>query len=168
MKSVRKMTLLALFTTISLIIFVIESAIPPLVPIPGIKPGLANIITLILILNRMPKEAGIVLFMRITLAGIFAGQMMSFIFSLCGGILSLLAMTFVHRFAGNGRIWFTSVIGAICHNAGQMIAAVLTMQTLNVLYYMPFLLVSGIITGLFTGLCAWFFHKHIPDIHKYL
>lgn len=167
MKSTKKMAMLALMTTIALIIFVIESAIPPLVPIPGIKLGLANIVTLIFIMNRMPKEAGIVLLMRIILASIFAGQMMSFIFSLCGGFLCLLAMIIIHHFAENNRVWFTSVIGAIFHNIGQLIAAVIVMQTTTVLYYAPFLLVSGIITGLFTGLCAWFFHKYIPDIRRY-
>lgn len=167
MKSVKKLTMLALFTTIALIIFVVESAIPALVPIPGVKLGLANIVTLILIQNKMPKEAGIVLLMRITLASIFAGQMMTFIFSLFGGVLCLLSMAIIHHFAGNSRIWFTSIIGAIFHNIGQMIAAVLTLQSINVLYYMPFLLVSGIITGLFTGLCALFFQKHVPDLHRY-
>lgn len=159
--------MLALFTTIALIIFVVESAIPAIVPIPGVKLGLANIVTLILILNKMPKEAAAVLLMRITLASIFAGQMMSFIFSIFGGFACLIAMTIVHRFAGSERIWFTSVIGAIFHNIGQMIAAVLTLQSLNVLYYMPFLLISGIITGLFTGLCALYFHKHIPDLRRW-
>lgn len=161
------MTMLALFTTIALIIFVIESAIPAIVPIPGVKLGLANIIPLILILHKMPKEAGIVLFMRIILASIFAGQMMSFIFSIFGGFACLIAMTAVHKIAGSEHIWFTSIIGAIFHNIGQMVAAVLTLQSLNVLYYMPFLLISGIITGLFTGLCAWYFHKHIPNLDKY-
>ena len=72
MKSVKKLTMLALMTTIALVIFVIESAIPPLVPIPGIKLGLANIVTLVLIMNKMPKESAIVLLMRIILASIFA------------------------------------------------------------------------------------------------
>ena len=97
MKSVKKLTLLALFTTIALIIFVIESAIPPIVPIPGVKLGLANIVTLLLIVNRMPKEAAVVLLMRIFLASIFAGQMMSFFFSLLGGIFCLIAMTLSNR-----------------------------------------------------------------------
>lgn len=167
MKSIKKLTMLALFTTIALIIFVIESAIPAVVPIPGVKLGLANIVTLILIQNKMPKEAAAVLLMRIILASIFAGQMMSFIFSLFGGILCWLSMIFVHRLAGSSRIWFTSIIGAIFHNIGQIIAAVLTLKSLNVLYYLPFLLVSGIITGLFTGLCAYFFKKYIPDLNRF-
>lgn len=161
MKPVKKLTLLALMTTISLVIFVIESVIPMPVPIPGVKLGLANIVTLILIQNRMPKEAALVLFMRIVLASIFAGQIMSFLFSFCGGLLCLIAMMLIHAIAGNKRIWFTSIIGAIFHNIGQIIAAIIVLRSTYVIYYFPFLLVSGIITGLFTGLVAYYFHKHI-------
>ena len=164
MKSTKKLSILALMTTISLVIFVIESAIPTLVPIPGVKLGLANIITLIFILNKMPKEAAIVLFMRIVLASIFAGQMTSFIFSIAGGVLCLIAMFLIHKIAGNKYIWFTSIIGAIFHNIGQIIAAMFVLSSTYVLYYFPFLLVSGIITGLFTGLCAYFLQPHLKNL----
>lgn len=167
MKSTKKMAMLALMTTIALIIFVIESAIPPLVPIPGIKLGLANIVTLILVMNNMPRKAGIVLVMRIILASMFAGQLMSFFFSLLGGLFCLAAMVFVHRFAGKAYIWFTSIIGAIFHNIGQLCAALLTLQNIYVLSYGPFLLVSALITGAFTGLCAYFFNKYIPDLKRF-
>lgn len=161
MKSVKKLTLLALFTTIALIIFVIESAIPPLVPIPGVKLGLANIVTLVLISANMPKEALAVLFMRIFLASVFSGQMMSFFFSILGGLFCLLAMYFFNRLLKGRLLWFTSMTGAIFHNAGQLLAAIITLQSVYVIYYAPFLLVSGIITGLFTGLCAQFFTQRI-------
>lgn len=166
MKTTKKLTLLALFTTIALVIFTIESAIPPIVPIPGVKLGLANIVTLILVINRMPREAAVVLFMRIALASIFAGQMVSFFFSILGGLFCLIAMYVTNRLLKGQLIWFTSIIGAIFHNAGQLLAAIITLQSLYVIYYMPFLLVSGIITGLFTGLCTYFLSKRI-DIKKY-
>ena len=130
MKSVKKLTMLALMTTIALVIFVIESAIPPLVPIPGIKLGLANIVTLVLIMNKMPKEASVVLLMRIILASIFAGQMMSFFYSLLGGFFCLGAMLVCQKLVGTKYIWFTSVIGAIFHNVGQLLAALITLQSL--------------------------------------
>lgn len=166
MKSVKKLTLLALFTTIALIIFVVESAIPPLVPIPGVKLGLANIVTLVLISANMPKEALAVLFMRIFLASIFAGQMVSFFFSILGGLFCLAAMYLFNRLLKGRYIWFTSMAGAIFHNAGQLLAAIITLQSIYVIYYAPFLLVSGILTGLFTGLCTQFFTKRI-DIRKF-
>lgn len=166
MKSVKKLTLLALFTTIALIIFVVESAIPPLVPIPGVKLGLANIVTLVLISANMPKEALAVLFMRIFLASIFAGQMVSFFFSILGGLFCLAAMYLFNRLLKGRYLWFTSMVGAIFHNAGQLLAAIITLQSIYVIYYAPFLLVSGIITGLFTGLCTQFFTKRV-DIRKF-
>ena len=132
MKSVKKLTMLALMTTIALVIFVIESAIPPLVPIPGIKLGLANIVTLVLIMNKMPKESAVVLLMRIILASIFAGQMLSFFYSLLGGFFCLGAILVCQKLIGTKYIWFTSVIGAIFHNIGQLLAALITLQSIYV------------------------------------
>ena len=164
MKSVKKLTTLALFTTIALTIFILESALPPIVPVPGIKLGLANIITLILLLNGTWAEALIVLIMRIVLGSIFAGQMMSFFYSLAGGLLCLLVMALLNRILGKKLIWFTSIMGAIAHNMGQIIVAMAVLGSAYVLYYLPFLLLSGIITGLFTGLCAHYLHKRLPGL----
>lgn len=111
MKSVKKLTMLALLTTIALTIFVLESAIPPLVPIPGVKLGLANIVTLVLISAQMPREAAAVLFARVFLASVFAGQMMSFFFSLLGGLFCLIAMYVSNRLLKGQLLWFTSIIG---------------------------------------------------------
>ena len=166
MKSVKKLTMLALLTTIALTIFVLESAVPPLVPIPGVKLGLANIVTLVLISAQMPREAAAVLFARVFLASVFAGQMMSFFFSLLGGLFCLIAMYVSNRLLKGQLLWFTSIIGAIFHNAGQLLAAIITLQSTYVIYYAPFLLVSGIITGIFTGLAAGFFTQRI-EIRKF-
>ena len=82
-----------MFVTISLTIFVLESLMPPVINIPGIKPGFANIVTLFLLVNTNKRSAFTVLIVRIILASIFAGQIMSLFYSLSGGILSLLAMS---------------------------------------------------------------------------
>lgn len=161
-KKISRLPLLAMFTTIAFTIFMIESAIPPIVPIPGIKLGLSNIITLVLIAGACWQDAFIVLMMRILLGSIFAGQMMSFFYSLAGGLLCLLAMTLMHRLLGSKLLWFTSIIGALCHNIGQIGVAALVLGSGYVFYYFPFLLVSGVITGLFTGLCAQFLLPRLP------
>lgn len=151
----KKMVILSLLTTIALTIFVIESYLPPLLPIPGIKLGLSNIVTLLVILLWGFKEGALLSFMRITLASIFAGQMMSFIYSLSGGILCLLAMcTFKRIFLKEDMIWLISVIGAIFHNIGQIIAACVFLSNLSLLMYFPVLLISGIVTGSFTGVAV--------------
>lgn len=166
MKSVKKLTTLALFTTIALTIFILESAIPPLVPIPGVKLGLANIITLLLLVKSNWKDAFIVLIMRIILGSIFAGQMMSFFYSLAGGLLCLLVMTLIHKFLGQKLIWFTSIMGAIGHNVGQIIIAMIVLGSSYVLYYLPYLMISAIITGLFTGLCVHVLHPRLNKIFE--
>ena len=93
--NIRKIAILSMFVTISLTIFVLESLMPPVINIPGIKPGFANIVTLFLLVNTNKRSAFTVLIVRIILASIFAGQIMSLFYSLSGGILSLLGMRIV-------------------------------------------------------------------------
>lgn len=162
MKSTKKLTALALFTTIALTIFILESFIPPLVPIPGIKLGLANIVTLILLVNSCWRDALIVLVMRILLGSIFAGQMMSFFYSIAGGLVCLLVMALLNRILGAKLLWFTSIMGAIAHNTGQLLVAAAVLGSGYVFYYYPYLILSGIITGLFTGLAAFYLYPRLP------
>lgn len=164
MKSVKKLTTLALFTTIALTIFLLESMLPPLAPIPGIKLGLANIVTLILLINGTWKDALVVLIMRILLGSIFAGQMMSFFYSLAGGLACLLIMALLHHFLGARLLWFTSILGAIAHNTGQIAVAAAVLGSGYVFYYYPYLILSGILTGLFTGLAAFYLAPRLPKI----
>ena len=164
MKSVKKLTTLALFTTIALTIFLLESMIPPLAPIPGVRVGLANIVTLILLVNGTWKDALVVLIMRILLGSIFAGQMMSFFYSLAGGLACLLIMALFHHFLGAKLLWFTSILGAIAHNTGQIAVAAAVLSSGYVFYYYPYLILSGILTGLFTGLAAFYLTPRLPKI----
>lgn len=160
----RKLTTLALLTTISLTIFLLEGMLPPLVPVPGIKLGLANIVTLIVLIWFSAKDAVLVTITRVLLGFFFAGTVMSLTYSLLGSFLSLTVMVILHRFLEKKYIYVTSIAGAIFHNIGQIIAAVLFTSTPYVVSYLPFLMISGIITGLFTGLCAYFLWKKFPSI----
>jgi len=92
--SVKKITLLSLYTALALIIFTVESALPALTPLPFIKLGLANVVTLIVLVLYSWKDALIVLFLRIFLASVFAGQMVYMIYSLCGGFFCFFADCF--------------------------------------------------------------------------
>ena len=156
-----KLTILALFTTLELIIFTIESAIPALVPIPGIKLGIANIITLVLLRNYSAKDTFLVLLMRILLASFFFGQAVSMLYSLAGGILCFFAMLLIHKLLQGHFLFLTSIFGAIFHNLGQLTVAYLITEVPGVLVSLPFLLLSGILTGLFTGLCAHFTQRFL-------
>lgn len=158
---IQKLTTLALFTTLALIIFTVESAIPAPLPIPGIKLGLANIITLIVLHNYSAGDTLAVLVMRILLASFFFGQAVSLLYSLAGGLLCLAAMLVVHKLLQGHFLFLTSIIGAIFHNLGQLIVAYLITEVPGVLVYLPHLLLSGIVTGLFTGLCAHFTQRFL-------
>lgn len=159
--SVRKLTTLALYTTLALVIFAIESAIPPLVPIPGIKLGLANIITLVILQTYSPKDTFLVLITRILLSTLLFGQVISLLYSLAGGICCFAAMVLVNKLLQKHFLFLTSTVGAIFHNLGQLLMAYLLTAVPGVLAYLPFLLLSGILTGLFTGLCAHFALKYL-------
>ena len=160
----RKLTTLALLTTISLTIFLLEGMLPPLVPVPGIKLGLANIVTLIVLVWFSAKDAVLVTITRVLLGFFFAGTVMSLTYSLLGSFLSLTVMVILHRFLEKKYIYITSIAGAIFHNIGQIIAAVWFTSTPYIVSYLPFLMISGIVTGLFTGLCAYFLWKKFPSI----
>jgi heptaprenyl diphosphate synthase len=156
----KKMTILSMLTAIALMIFIIEAQLPPLAPIPGIKMGLANVITMITLVWFGKKEAFTVLMLRIVLGSVFAGQMMSFMYSLSGGILCFLVMALtVKRFKIN-QLWIVSVFGAISHNIGQIAVAVFITGTWQIISYLSILSVSAVITGAFTGLAASFVVRH--------
>ena len=159
--STHKLTLLALFTAISLAIYAIESAVPPLVPIPGMKLGLANIVTLYLLLNNTWKDAILVLLSRILLSSLLFGQALSLIYSLAGGFLSLFVMAVTMRLLCKKMTFLTGAMSGLAHNMGQLTVAYIFTATPGVLSYLPFLTLGGILTGLFTGLCAGFMAKYL-------
>lgn len=166
---VKKLTTLALYTTLSLAVYAVESAIPPLVPIPGIKPGLANIITLILLRRFSLKDTCLVLLARILLSALLFGQAVSLLYSLAGGALSLLAMFLTGRLLGRRMLFLTGAMGGLTHNLGQLLTALALTATPGVLAYLPFLMLSGILTGLFTGLAAAFSERFLlSHIHRRL
>lgn len=151
---IHRLTLLALFTAIALAIFILEGMLPPPVPVPGIKLGLANVITLILLVCARPSDALAVLLLRIILGSIFGGQMISFAYSMAGGLLCFLVMWGLLKFLNRRFLPLVSVFGALAHNAAQIIVAVFLTSTPGIIAYLPLLILSGSVTGLFTGLCA--------------
>lgn len=152
----KKLTQMALLTAVALIIFMVEAQIPSPVPIPGVKLGLANIITVYAMFLLGPAETLMILVCRIFLGSVFSGQMMTFFYSLGGGLLCWLAMVLMRRIVTRKQIWVCSVIGAICHNVGQIAVAIFISRTPSLIVYLPVLMVSGVLTGLFTGVAAQF------------
>lgn len=150
----KNLILTAILTALALAAFTIEAAIPPLTPIYGIKLGIANVFTLFALYALGTRQAAAVLFLRIVLGSIFTGQLVSFIYSLTGGVLSFVLMILLKRFFSVKQVWVLSALCAVMHNVGQLAAAVLMTGTVQILYYLPMLVIAGIIAGTFTGLCA--------------
>lgn len=159
--NVKRITQLALLTIIALIIFIIELRIPNLVPIPGVKLGLANIVTVYAMYHYTAKETMMIVLARILLGSIFGGNISAIFYSLGGALLCLVGMLLLRRVIDEKHIWICSILGAVLHNIGQIGAAVLMMKTTAVFFYLPFLLVSGCIAGAFTGACAQILIKKV-------
>lgn len=159
--NVKRITQLALLTIIALIIFIIELRIPNLVPIPGVKLGLANIVTVYAMYHYTAKETMMIVLARILLGSIFGGNISAIFYSLGGALLCLVGMLLLRRVIDEKHIWICSILGAVLHNIGQIGVAVLMMKTTAVFFYLPFLLVSGCIAGAFTGACAQILIKKV-------
>ena len=123
-------------------------------PIPGVKRGLANIVTLVAMVLLGRRDAGAVLLVRILMGAMFAGSPSTLLFSAAGGALAYAVMCLTVGLFPEKLLWVVSALAGLAHNAGQLLACVLVVKTPGVLAYAPILAVSGILTGIFTGLAA--------------
>ena len=145
---------MALLTAVALILFTVEAQLPPPAPIPGVKLGLANIITVYAMFALGPADTLCILLARVLLGSVFSGAMISLLYSLAGGLLCYLSMLLLRRVVTVRQLWVCGVVGAVFHNAGQMLVAVAVLRSAAVAVYFPLLVLSGMAAGLFTGLCA--------------
>jgi Predicted membrane protein len=164
MRKTRKLALMALLTAIALTIFVIENQIPAPVPIPGVKLGLANIITLIAMKLLGRKEAGAVLLVRILMGAMFAGSPSTLLFSAAGGTCAYLLMCLLVGRFGENQLWIVSALAGVAHNAGQLLACSLVVKTPGIFAYAPVLAASGVITGVFTGFAAQYLLRALKKL----
>lgn len=121
-----------------------------LVPLPGVKLGLANIVTLIALYLLKTRHAFMILTARCVLGSLFGGGITGLMFSLLGGLLAMSVMAGVKRLK-LFSVYGVSILGAAAHNVGQILAAMALMQSVYVAAYLPYLLVVAVFTGLFTG-----------------
>jgi len=153
---IRKMTLLACLSAIALTIFMVEAQIPALVPIPGIKLGLANIVTVFAVFALGPGEGAAVLFARIFLGAVFAGNFSTIFYSAAGGACAIGVTIVLRKLLKKEQLWIAGCLGAIAHSIGQMAMAVALTSTPGLIVYLPVMIAVSILTGAFTGLCAQF------------
>ncbi len=167
MRGARKLVFMSLLAALSLVIWVIEAQIPPPVPIPGVKLGLASAVTLVAMALLGRREAGCILLVRVVLSAVFAGSFSAILFSLAGGALSWAVMALLIGLFDEKRLWVVSVFGAIGHNLGQLLAAAAVTKTPGVFWYGPALLCAAVITGAFTGLAAMYLVRALRGhIHR--
>ena len=152
----KKITLLSLLSAIALTIFMVEAQIPALVPIPGIKLGLANIVTVFTVFAIGAKEGALVLFVRIFLGAVFAGNFSTIFYSAAGGACAILVTILLKKLLTQKQLWVAGALGAIAHSVGQMAMAITLTGTPGLIAYLPVMIVVSILTGTFTGLCAQF------------
>lgn len=150
----KRIALLGLLTAIALTIFMIEAQIPAVIPIPGVKLGLSNIVTVFAVFTLGPWDGVAVLACRIFLGAVFAGNFSTILYSAAGGFLSILVTMGLRKILKENQIWAAGCLGAIAHSVGQMIAAIAITRTPGLLIYLPVLVIISIFTGLFTGFCA--------------
>ena len=161
-----RLTRLALLTAIALTIFMAEAQLPPLVPIQGVKLGLANIVTVYAVFVLGPGDALMILSARVFLGAVFSGQMMTLLYSAGGGLLAWAVMAVLSRFLTVKQLWLASPVAAVFHNLGQLLVAAGVMKSWTVMAFLPWLLISGVIGGLFTGLCAQFLIGRLNSISQ--
>ena len=151
------------FTALALILSYVEILIPISFGVPGVKLGLANLIIVIVLYKTDWKEALLLSVVRIVLAGFIFGNMFSILYSLAGGMLSLAVMAVLKK-GGSFSVAGVSVAGGVSHNIGQLIVAMIVVETYQVGYYLPVLLIAGVLTGFVIGIISGEVLKRIRQI----
>lgn len=148
-----KVAVFGVFTSLALILSYVELLIPINFGIPGMKLGLANLLVVILLYKGCPRDALLLSVIRILLSGLIFGNMFNIFYSLGGGLLSLAVMVFLKK-TGQFTVAGISIGGGASHNVGQLLVAMFVVQTYQVGYYLPVLLIAGVITGAVIGILS--------------
>ncbi len=151
------------FTALALIFSYVETLIPINFGIPGAKLGLANLVIVIILYKTDWREALLLSAVRIVLAGFIFGNLFSILYSMAGGLLSLAVMTVTKRNKGFSVIG-VSIAGGVSHNIGQLIVAMIVVHTYQVGYYLPMLLIAGLLTGGIIGIISGEVLKRLKNI----
>ncbi len=150
-----------LFLALALVASYIETLIPINLGIPGVKLGLANGVVMVLLYMVSAKQAYALSISRIILSGFLFGNLMMIAYSMAGGLLSLTVMVLLKRFGGFSPVG-VSVAGGVAHNLGQLIVAMLVLETSRLAYYFPVLLISGTIAGILIGIISGELIRRLP------
>ncbi len=160
-KTTQRVALCGLLLSMMLIMGWLESMLPA-APVPGIKLGLSNGVLIFAVYMLGLPTAWLLMVLKVTLSALFFG-VSTFQYAMAGGILSMLGMSVLSRFAWAHPVT-VSVLGGVLHNVGQVAMAILVLNTPGLLYYMAILMVVGMVCGALTGVCATQVMKHMKHM----
>lgn len=149
----KKIAVLALAIALAMILSFVESQIPAFVAIPGVKIGLANIAVVFVLYKLGWKEAVLISLVRVVMVSMLFGTLVSLFYSVAGAVLSLAGMVLLKK-TGLFSTVAVSVTGGVLHNVGQILMACLLLETNVIVYYLPFLILSGVIAGVVIGVVS--------------
>ena len=161
--SSKRITYTGMFVAIAMVFSYLESMIPVNIAIPGIKLGLANMVTIVVMYRLRIADAWIVSLVRVVLSSLLFGNMAIMIYSMAGAVLSLLVMSICRKNDLFGLLG-TSILGGVSHNAGQIVMAAFLMKSGNIMFYIPVLCISGTIAGVCIGLAGAVLVRKLPAI----
>lgn len=156
----KKIAVLALAVALAMILSFVESQIPAFVAIPGVKVGLANIAVVFVLYKLGWKEAVLVSLVRVFMVSVLFGTAVSLFYSVAGAVLSLSGMVLLKK-TGLFSTVAVSVTGGVLHNVGQILMACLLLETNVIVYYLPFLILSGVIAGVVIGIVSAIMVKRV-------
>ncbi len=160
-----QMVLIALLTALAIAVMAIERTIPLPIGIPGIKLGLANVVTLTALYLLTWRDTLTIVLLRVLLGSLILGSFSAFLFSLGGALLAFAVMTFLIAFLP--RLFSTvgvSICGAVAHNIGQLLVAAAVVQNIRIISYLPVLLIAAVGTGLVTGYTVTLLLKYVKHL----
>lgn len=141
------------FTALALIFSYVESLIPINFGIPGVKLGLTNLITIVALYKMGTKEAFILSVTRVVLSGFLFGNLFAILYSMSGAVLSLIVMSLFKK-SDKFSVYGVSMAGGVFHNVGQLVMAMLVVESVSIGGYLPVLLIAGLLTGLLIGIVS--------------
>ena len=142
-----------MFLALALILSYVESLVPISLGIPGVKLGLANLITVMVLYRIGAKEAFLLSLLRVTIAGFLFGNLFAILYSMAGACASLAVMVLLKK-VGTFSIIGVSIAGGVFHNIGQLIVAMLVLQSVSLVYYFAVLMIAGLVTGFVIGVLS--------------
>ena len=161
----KRVAMYGMMVALAMVLSFLESMLPAFVAVPGVKLGLTNLVVMVALYRMHPSDALIINIIRIILVGLTFGNAFSIAYSIAGGVLSFMVMYILYRsdrFSALG----VGAAGGVAHNIGQIIVAMIVMRTTGVAYYLPVLIISGLIAGVVIGLISGMVVKRLPQPQK--